>query len=381
MLDLKEDKLGFISIMNNLERKFSWSLFGFVLAVFFGSLTIYIEFFKLDTPYLTTEILSETNVLSFNEEVKELKVLWGDIDIKNLEKTISVVTIRVKNDGGASLLKDYYDSDYPVTILVENAQVMEVELMSASSKYLKDKALMSFYESKIFLPKVILDQGNNYVFKVLLLHGNSINPKFSIIGKIASIEELGIEFLNEDVKEGFWSVVFSGNLWVQIARVPFYLLGFIFFLLLTFIPIIIASEFIFKRKRKRVIKKYKEMNGVECEGIQDYIFNLYLDNGISDIEKINFFISDDNNLLSYIEMSNKYLNEEYREGYYLLRRYKSEDLSYQNPERESSFEKYHIYSLLHKSSVIEVQFNVAKVKEGASELISDFLKFVKIREI
>ncbi|TOA31213.1 hypothetical protein CGK28_24355, partial [Vibrio parahaemolyticus] len=129
--------MSFVSTLNNLESKFSWSLFGFVLAVFFGSLTIYTEFFKVDTPYLTTEILSETNVLSFNEDVKELKVFWGDIDIKNLEKTISVASVRVKNDGGSSLLKEHYDSDYPVTILIENAQIMEVELMSASSSYLR----------------------------------------------------------------------------------------------------------------------------------------------------------------------------------------------------------------------------------------------------
>ncbi|OZS41480.1 hypothetical protein ASV53_23465 [Photobacterium sanguinicancri] len=366
--------------MNNLESKFSWSLFGFVLAVFFGSVTIYTEFFKVETPYLTTEILSETNVLSFNEDVKELKVLWGDIDIKNLEKTISVVSVRVKNDGGSSLLKEHYDSDYPVTILVESAQIMEVELTSASSNYLRKMASISFHESKVLLPQVILDQGNNYVFKILLLHENSIDPKFSMVGKIAGVKELRIERLNEEERVGFWSEVFSGNLWVQIVRGPLYFFGFIFSLVLTFLPIIITSEYISKRRRKCVLKKYKEMGVLGCEEIQGYIFNLYLDGGISDIEKINTFISDEHNLVSYVEKSQKHLSEEYREGYYLHQRYKAEDPSYRHSERRSSFKKYRIYSLLDKSGVIEIQDDVAKVREGASEFISDFLRFVKIRE-
>ncbi|EJC7061800.1 hypothetical protein BTO03_25055 [Vibrio parahaemolyticus] len=372
--------MSFVSTLNNLESKFSWSLFGFVLAVFFGSLTIYTEFFKVDTPYLTTEILSETNVLSFNEDVKELKVFWGDIDIKNLEKTISVASVRVKNDGGSSLLKEHYDSDYPVTILIENAQIMEVELMSASSSYLRERASISFHESKVFLPEVILDEGNSYVFKVLLLHGNSVNPKFSMMGKIASISELKIERLNEEKKIGFWGEVFSGDLWVQLVRGPIYFFGFMFSIVLTFLPIIAASEFLAKHKRKRILKKYKEMGSLKCDEIQDYLFNLYLDNGIGDIERINNFISDARNLECYVEKSKKYLRDEYREGYYLQQRYMAEDPSYQSVEGRSSFKKYRVYSLLNKSGVIEVQDGVAKVKEGASELIADFLKFVQIRE-
>ncbi|EJG1918265.1 hypothetical protein [Vibrio vulnificus] len=58
----------------------------------------------------------------------------------------------------------------------------------------------------------------------------------------------------------------------------------------------------------------------------------------------------------------------------------AEDPSYQSVEGRSSFKKYRVYSLLNKSGVIEVQDGVAKVKEGASELIADFLKFVQIRE-
>ncbi|PJG60704.1 hypothetical protein [Aeromonas cavernicola] len=372
--------MSFISTLNNLESKFSWSLFGFVLAVFFGSLTIYTEFFKVETPYLTTEILSETNVLSFKEDVKELKVLWGDIDIKSLDKTISVVSVRVQNDGGSSLLKEYYDSEYPVAIVVKDAQIMEVELISSSSDYLKDRALISFHESKVVLPEVILDQGNSYIFKILLLHENSTRPRFSMVGKIAGVKDLKIERLNEEKKVGFWSEVFSGGLWVKIVRVPLYFFGFMFSLALIFVPIIITSEFISKFNRKRILKKYKEMEFTACEEVQDYIFDVYLSGGVSDIEKISTFISDENNLVSYVEKSKKYLSDEQREAYYLQQRYYAENPSYKRSERRAYFDSYRVYSLLKESGVIEVQGDIAKVREGASELISDFLKFVKIRE-
>ncbi len=334
----------------------------------------------MNTPYLTTEILSETNVLSFNEDVKELKVLWGDIDIKSLDKTISVVSVRVQNDGGSPLLKEYYDSEYPVTIVVKDAQIMEVELISSSSDYLKDRALISFHESNVLLPEVILDQGNSYIFKILLLHENSTHPRFSMVGKIAGVKELQIERLNEEKKVGFWSEVFYGGLWVQLVRAPLYFFGFMFSMVLTSLPIIFTSEFISKLKRKRILKKYKEMEVTACEQVQDYIFDLYLSNGVSDIEKINTFISDENNLISYVEKSQKYLTDEQREAYYLQQRYYAENPSSKRSKMRASFDRYRVYSLLKKSGVIEVQGDVAKVREGASELISDFLKFVKIRE-
>lgn len=90
-------KAGSMSIISNIaaiDRKFAWSFFGFVLAVFFGGITIYNEFIRNPNPSLSVQILSDTNVLDVRENVPELKIVYGDVDIKSLSQTLSVVVFR-----------------------------------------------------------------------------------------------------------------------------------------------------------------------------------------------------------------------------------------------------------------------------------------------
>ncbi|MFM2578106.1 hypothetical protein [Vibrio fortis] len=370
-----------LSTLNNWEKRFSWSLLGFVLAVFFGSLTIYIEFFKVSGPNFSIEVLGETNVLSFNEDVKELKVLWGDIDIKNLEKTISVVNVRVKNSGDSSLLKEFYDSDYPVYFSVENARVMEVELVTASSEYLVDRVEFISLDSKVILPEVILDSDSSYTFKVLLLHDYNYSPLFSVSGKIAGISELRIEKVTEESEVGLWSEAFSGNLWVQLIRVPSYFFIFLFATIVFFVPILFVQDYFSKLKRKRAVNRFVKSDIVHCADVQESIFSLYIDDGIEKIEIINDFILNKSDLTSYVEDSEKYLSDEYRDGYYSHGESYVARPAMPLTNRENKYKEYRTYSLVKKSGIVEVsEDNVAKFKDGSQLFISDFIKFIKVIE-
>lgn len=50
------------SALDRLDKKYAWSLLGFVLAVIFGALSIYTEFIRDRRPQLRFEIISEENV-------------------------------------------------------------------------------------------------------------------------------------------------------------------------------------------------------------------------------------------------------------------------------------------------------------------------------
>ncbi|WP_281558897.1 hypothetical protein [Thalassomonas sp. RHCl1] len=283
-----------ISSFNNLDKRFAWSFFGFMLAAIFGSLTIYTEFFRIDNPELIVEVLNDTNVLDVKEDVNELKVFYGDVDIKSLNQTLSVLFLRVKNDGGAPILNGYYDDKYPLNLTIKDGKFLKSEQISSTNDYLKSSAFPSIDKEKsILLPQIILEQGESYTIKVLTLHSAGSDVELNIFGKIAGVREIRLsKYIDSEEGASFWSNVFVGGAFVHLARLPIYFFGFLFSIVLVLAPISIASDFFSKRKRRKVIKQYKLYIKEEITKKHEFLFKSYIDEGLAPIAEAKETLSD-----------------------------------------------------------------------------------------
>jgi len=287
----------------NIDKKFAWSFLGFVLAVFFGGLTIYNEFIKVHDPQMVVEVMSDTNVLVLRENLPELKILYGDVDIKSIGKDLSVIVFRVKNVGGASILGGYYDTNSPVTINLSNGEFLKFEKIGASNEYLASSAnATKAAPSSIRMPSVIMEPGESYTIKALVIHGARTSTLLKSSGKIAGMREIPIIKIEPGKDtESFWSKVFSGSLGVQATRAPLYFLAFILGLFIIFAPLIAISEAMQKRGRKKSISQFcKHINEAMPEG-HETIFDYYISDGLTPLVRARELLGDAEKLKVMLE--------------------------------------------------------------------------------
>ena len=272
----------------NLDKKFAWSFLGFVLAVFFGGLTIYNEFIKAHDPQMIFEILSDTNVLDLKENVPELKILYGDVDIKNVGKDLSVMVFRIKNIGGASILGGFYDANSPVGITLSNGEFLKVEKIDASNEYLKNSAsAIKSSPTSIKIPNVIMEPGESYTLKALIIHAARTATIIKSSGKIAGMRNIPVVRVDANKEnETFWSKVSSGSIGVQAARSLLYFFAFIFSLSAVIFPLVAIFESFQKRSRKKSISQFKAYISDDLPDGHDAIFECYLNHGLNQLVRL-----------------------------------------------------------------------------------------------
>jgi len=285
------------------DRKFAWSTFSFVLAVFFGGLTIYNEFLKNTSPSLAVNIVSDTNVLDVKENIPELKISYGDEDIKTLNQTLSVVVFRVENSGGSAILNAFYDEKATPALTLLAGRVVKVEQVAATSAYLMNVAQPTLVgQSRISLPQVILEPGESYTLKALLLHGPRTGLPFRASGKVAGVREIaviGAEAAPQKVS--FWSSVVSGSIPTQLARAPIYFFGFSLLLLGTYCPIAFLLDRIQVLSRILRIRKFKRHYRGEINAPKRYILDVYKKKGLRPLVRIREVLGNEKKLRKAIK--------------------------------------------------------------------------------
>ncbi len=269
----------------NIERKWAWSFFGFLLAVIFGGIAIYTSFFQDKRPNLQFIVETKTSVLDLKKDIKNLDILYKGINIKEQHKNLSVITLKVINNSNVTILKEFYDGLSPLKIIVEEADIVDKpQIIETSNKYLKEFLNLELDTSGcVFLPKLIIEGNEYYTISLLLLHKNESKPKIISSGKIAGqINEIEVlENYQSTNEPNFWRKLISGNIWVHLVRFIFYLISFIIIVLAIVIPIALISESISEHKKKKRVKKYKSKKGIENSPETDAVFDLYLDHSLN----------------------------------------------------------------------------------------------------
>ena len=302
--------MGLRDSLNTIKNKYNWSLLGLILALLFGSLAIYSEFFRDRKPQLRFEIVSNTSVLDVREDLGKLEILYDGLDIKKSKQSLRVVVVRVDNPGETAILMGHYDKREPLGFTFSTGKLLRVELLEASNRYLMSNLRVSLTDSLlcVFEP-VILESKDYFMFKALILHAQGWTPILSPYGKIAGIRAINVtEQSNTESEKSYWHLVFAGGVWVQAARLISYFFGFIglglgliLLLFAVISPVVFVSGKFTRRKRKKHVKLFRRLTNIELQDKDEFLFSAYEDNGPHYIHAMEQLLSDKTKLKEAID--------------------------------------------------------------------------------
>lgn len=370
--------MGLFSGITNIDKRFAWSFLGFILAAVFGGITIYNEFFRSDQPIIKYELIGNTSILELKEDVRKLKIIYDDLDIKEQKKALSVISFRVNNDGRKPLFKTYYDEMAPLGFTINSGKIINAEKISISNPYLEDNLQIYIKEEKkAIFSEVILDPGDYFVIKTLILHDESSSPTISPIGKIAGLDRIEItNLLSEEKEQSFWRSVFYGNILVHITRIPVYFFGFLFSLIIFIVPIAIASDKLEERKKNKIINQFKTYTKTEIDPKYEAIFVAFREYGLQSLEiGRNIIANEDKLKVAFRELKER---RKARPQHRLL--IESDDYDYRIRSVRKA-RRLGAISIFKKAELIKKDDDGRiTVEDGLLYHISEFIKFASIKQ-
>lgn len=277
------------------------------------TLYAFLENKEVDLRY---EIIANTNVLDFNADISKLEVTYDSTNLKQNKDNLRIFTVKIINNGNKDILKEFYDENEPVGIKISTGKIIETpELIQTSSTYLKRNVKLKDYSTnKVSFSRVILESGEFFIIKLLVLHKKDKIPTIISYGKIAG--QKNIQVVNSiDVKDevSFWSKTFQGDIWIQILR----LISYFLVVVIIIVAVIIISEQIDNRKEKRrknkLIKEFQSLKTYQYTRMDDAIFDRYrINSGASLVQMQNLLKSEKELNEIYKKLSEGLKSKEYR---------------------------------------------------------------------
>ncbi|WP_452225794.1 hypothetical protein [Lacinutrix cladophorae] len=297
--------------LDNYASKTVITLLG--IAAAFVTIYAFLQEKKVDLRY---EIIANTNVLDFNADISKLEVAYDSTNLKQTGENLRIYTVKVVNNGDENIIKEFYDENEPVGIKISSGKIIEQpEIIQSSNPYLsRNVKFTSNQDEKIIFSNVIIEPGEYFILKLLVLHKKDKIPNIISFGKIAGQQK--IEVVNAvDVKEEmtFFKRVYFGDFWTQLLRlISYFVVGLIIIIIIIAISDKIDSAKERKRKRKN-IEDFKNLKTYQYTRMDDAIFDRYSENGGSQFKIMSKLIEDEEVLNeTYKDLSEKIKSKEYR---------------------------------------------------------------------
>ncbi len=265
-------------------------------------------FFERNTTSIKFQLLSNTNVFDIHEEIKPLDIIYNGQSIKNAKQNLKVFTLKISNNGDKDILNDFYDDRDPLGFQISKGLIIEKPtLIGASNSYIKKNLKLVLKNGAIitFSP-IILETGEYFTAKILVLHNQSEEPTIKPVGKIAGIKE--IDFIDENDLNNKNPVLelllnsFSGNIFIQLTRSVIY---FIIVVILIVLLIYVSDKinaFREKEVKLQLISEYKSAPKYISSEADEKIFEIFLTENY-------FYLKEIENLLSNQEILNNVYNK------------------------------------------------------------------------
>lgn len=257
MTEAKSDK-------ETKKKKLLKIFLAFVSAVGFvsGVITIYSVLLIEKKVNLTFELVSRTNVLDVKENVSNLDIIYDGKSLQEKETVLQIIVLKVVNYGNQEILPIYYDEKDPIGFEIINGKILErPTLISFSNNYIKRNTSPSLVnENKVLLNKLILEPGEYYSLKLLIMTDRKADLQLSTFGKIAGQKEIQLSNYENKAKETFLNRVLDGQFYLHVTRLFFYIIIILSAVLLTALAIVIFVSFkqkISSVKREKIVKAYK----------------------------------------------------------------------------------------------------------------------------
>jgi hypothetical protein len=242
--------------------------------------------------------------LDVKEDVPELKIYYDEVDIKNLNQTLSVVVFRVQNSGGAPILNSFYDEKAVPRVVLHNGKFLKVERIAATNEYLKEAALLTVTGETIVLPQIIIEPNESYTIKALLLQDAPSAVPFHVTGKVAGTRQISVHPAERaDHEDSFLKRAVAGGFLIQIARGPIYFFGFMFAIFLIFVPPLFLGDKLAQLGRRKHISSFKRYYSGTIDKQEEAILEVYKRNGSEFLLRMRELIRDEKKLSHAMDMT------------------------------------------------------------------------------
>ncbi|WP_144973853.1 hypothetical protein [Bremerella volcania] len=353
-----------------MDQRFAWSFLGFLIGAFFGILTVYTEFIRDDTPSITLTTLSDASVLNVNENISDLGITYRGQDIHSAGLSLRVVVLQLENDGNATILPSHFDSSYPFGFELIGGEIVRLEVLDGSSEYLQNASIKQTTKTDVLITPCILESNEWIRVKTIILHPKEKMPNFSSTGKIANVKNIDIiNSASTQDDEGLLTKSFGGNLLVQFLRGIGYFFGTFFSIFLLMLLIALPTEYLTRRRRKKIVREFRESNPATQNSSYDSIFNSFILDGIHQLNIIAWQLKDYLRLLR--EQSRKKESDDLHRG-------SDDSESIDSMARRHPFHSLRLDWLEKKGFMFRENGNW-NVDESQLKVLGDFLNWVSAR--
>lgn len=286
--------MGINNFLKTAEKNYAIGIYGILLTIISLASGYYLAI-KDKEPKIIFDVLSNTEVISINENVSKLKVVYNNEDLRIKQKKLVLLTIRISNLGDAHIKESDYYSKSEFGFKLNNATIAErPTLLDASNEFLSQNIkIKNDSLNNVIFNKIPLDKSQSFTIKVLtIVNGNNI-PKISPIGHISGAN--GKLVLIESYKSSLKEEIPITNL-----DKLFRILGILFIVIIVLIILKTwyDSKFgrdptnISKGQREHVAEKIKD-NHKESEinyqiDVFDTLIDIYVEFGHSYLREIRY---------------------------------------------------------------------------------------------
>jgi uncharacterized membrane protein len=290
----KKSVFGRLAAVAIIDRNFCWSFLGWIVGVISLVVAIYFGMFYKTTPRLALEITTNTNIVDIKEDPKKLDIVYDGKSLKSVGSTLSVVTLRIVNEGNSAVKIDAYTPDAPLGFTVTGGEVIEApQVIDASNTYLREKLKASLIgKDKVVLAPAIFNAGDYIGFKLLVIHrGGSDDPiEFQPIGTIADTGEIAVRQGQQLLpSKPLWRQVMEGGFAVQVVRAVFYIV--VLFVLLIVVAVLVGIVHArLAKKRQRTATPFLNTTVPPRTPAEQHfaqrVTNIYITNGAKEVQRI-----------------------------------------------------------------------------------------------
>jgi len=302
--------MGLLKWMKEVEHKYAWGVFGVLLAVAFGVVAVHTDLVVDRRPKLEFSIVTDAPVLDVREQVGDLAILYGGLDIQKAHKSLRVIVLRVENNGRADILNGSYDDRAPLGFELRDGVLLRAELISCSNQYLSDTMTVTMKgETSATFPPVILEAGESFTIKLLVLHSQVSRPAIRPVGKVAGIRDIVLSNTTLGPKEpGLVTRSYSGTVGVQALRLLGYPITLALMLLAVVAPIAALSDAASRRRRQRLVEAFKRKASGSASRLPDRIFMDFVGLGLSHIARL-YKVASDPRVLERFDDDDDFMSE------------------------------------------------------------------------
>ncbi|WP_439185767.1 hypothetical protein [Carboxylicivirga taeanensis] len=267
-----------------IEKKFAWTLSGFIVTLIALIYSIYVANKDEDKPLIGFEIISSNEIVQVSDNIDSLKILYRNKNIITNDTSVFLVSAKLLNYGTAPIRILDYDSNCPLGLEFEGYSIInKPSIIDYSSDYLNDNLNFLIDSSSISIAPIILEENDFVSFSFLLYGSRNKTINLTTHGKVAGQKE--IETYIGDKEKDKWE-----ENKVYIAFGLLCILG-----LFTLGLIYLVDFYSTKFHRRYLINKFRKSTEIEQDVMYEGIFRIFMTFGKKSISSL-LELSDSNEL-------------------------------------------------------------------------------------